>query len=161
MGFFLSRAISLERKDQNMAALTSYSWIIYALVCLSLLITASGDAFNTADSNGDSSISRDEFAAYTSKLRGSMSAFLDTAPSENGQEVASTPVTGGDFMPATFNALVMILVTEIGTPPCLSAHPKHYQRPLTFILKRKAIKLSSLLQCWPCGMGGWLYTPGQ
>ena len=97
---------------------------------LSASVFAGQDSFKAADVNKDGHLDRSEFSSYLKKVEGALEPLLELEhdKKEGGQEEGEhdkdheTPVggadipfyEGGDFMTATINSLLVILLTELG-----------------------------------------------
>lgn len=95
-----------------MSAIFHKVQIVCVIVVILLVSYAAGDAFDVSDSDKDGSLSRDEFAGYTAQLKGAMTSYLDARASDGNEVVPE--LSSSDFIAATINSLMMILVTEIG-----------------------------------------------
>ena len=94
----------------SMCGLSCTDMLVVACTLLLLCSSVNGDAFETADTNSNNNLSREEFAAWTANVKGSMQPYLDVEGS------AASGGVGADatFVAATFNSLLMIVATEIG-----------------------------------------------
>lgn len=83
------------------------------------------DSFDNIDRNHDGTLDRQEFSVFTQHLRNVIDPLINVegsgvASASNAQKSASTGdsisslTSGDDFIHASFNALLVILITEIG-----------------------------------------------
>ena len=103
-----------------------WSSVAALLLCLALAL-AEKDNFKTADSNGDGSLDRIEFASYLSRVESALDPLLEHehVSERKGDEteghidaehlLEGIPYyEGGDFSTAAMNSLLVILLTELG-----------------------------------------------
>jgi len=96
-----------------------------ALAALIAIVSAEGDAFAHADANQDGRLDRAEFKQWQNKVEHALEPLLDHQDKEH-HDVAPVggdllggldlPIVyqGGDFVTATINSLLVILLTELG-----------------------------------------------
>ena len=92
------------------------------VVALLLASYVAADNFDQYDTNRDGALSRQEFSDFSHNLRSAIDPFLqvegspsaDYVPRKDGASSFASLTSGNDFLPATLNALLVILITEIG-----------------------------------------------
>lgn len=95
----------------------------FSVVALLLAAHAVADSFDNIDRNHDGTLDRQEFSVFSQHLRNAIDPLIQVDGSnvasgavkaDNSASAISSLTAGDDFLPASFNALLVILITEIG-----------------------------------------------
>jgi len=97
------------------------SLVVFAL-CATQVYPDGASVFLTADTNKDGLLDKSEFSSYIQKVERALEPLLDhhegadhmTSHPESGELVGIPLYDGGDFVTATINSLLVILLTELG-----------------------------------------------
>jgi putative Ca2+/H+ antiporter (TMEM165/GDT1 family) len=99
--------------------------LLYVCLVVSVSLAVGQDSFSAADANKDGHLDRSEFSSYLKKVEGALEPLLELEHDKKDGEHEKdheAPIgggdipfyEGGDFMTATINSLLVILLTELG-----------------------------------------------